>query len=153
MWLTLTVSFLVAVLFTLPIVWWMGWRRPGAPVDESAVLSGLFLFALVFLAAWALTGWLAPWGPMWSGVSWLLILIVAAFVALLVLVASPSPGYPAGGAPLGAGSGAGGSSVGPLGAEPTASRIGAGIEGVGLLFWVLIVLLLVVGILGNTDLW
>jgi hypothetical protein len=153
MWLSLAVAFLVALLFTLPIVWWMGWRRPGAPVEESAVLSGLFLFALVFLAAWALTGWLTPWGPAWSGVSWLLILIGAAFVALLVLVASPSPGYPAGGAPFGAHSGGDGPSVGPIGGRESSPRVGAGIEGIGLMFWMLILLLLVVGILGHTDLW
>ncbi|MFO7566966.1 MAG: hypothetical protein R6X02_30255 [Enhygromyxa sp.] len=130
MWPSIVVALLIALLFTLPIVWLLGWRRPGASTEESAVLSGLFLFALVFLATWALGGWLAPWGPAYAGVPWLLALIVASFVALLVLVASPVSNYsPSGGA--------------------TAQATRAA-EGIGLIFWVLIVLLLVVGVVGNT---
>lgn len=130
MWITLTIAVLVAVLFTLPIVWLLGWRRPGAAEQESALLSGMFLFVLVFLATWALAGWLAPWGPAFSGVPWLLVLIGAAFVALLVLVAAPAPRYATAGDETG--------------------RLGEAAEGIGLMFWILVVLLLTVGVIGNT---
>ena len=148
MWPTLAVALLIAVLFTLPIVWLLGWRRPGAAAEESAVLSGLFLFTLVFLATWALTGWLTPWGPGVSGVPWLLALIAAAFVALIVLVVSASPAY----APPPQSSATQGGTP-DLGAAASAGAELGGIEGIGLMFWVLVVLLLVVGIIGNTEAW
>ena len=131
MWLSIVVALLVALLFTLPIVWLLGWRRPGASLEESAALSGLFLFALVFLVTWALGAWMEPWGPTYAGVPWLLALIVAAFVALIVLVASPVTSYsPAGG---------------------NTARATRAAEGIGLIFWVLIVLLLAVGVIGSRS--
>lgn len=130
MWPSILTALLVALLLSLPLVWLLGWRRPGASAEESAALSGLFLFVLVFAVTWALGGWLRPWGPTYLGVPWLLALIVAAFVALLVLVASPvSSKLPTGGA--------------------TAREIRSA-EGIGLMFWVLIVLMLTVGVLGTT---
>ncbi len=134
MWLTIIVAVLVAVLFTIPVVWLLGWRRPGAAAEESIIVSMMFMFVLMFLATWALTGWLAPWGPAVSGVPWLLTFIGAAFVALLVLVASPAPRYATTGGDQGV-------------------AVGEAAEGIGLLFWVLVVLLLVVGVLGNTGRW
>ena len=136
MWLSIVIAILVALLFTMPIVWLLGWRRPGAAPEESVVLSGLFMFVLVFLATWALTGWLAPWGPEVSGVPWLLAMIVAAFVALLVLVASPSPSY---------------SSMSP--SNDSTARIDRAAEGIGLMFWILVVLLLVVAVIGSSRDW
>jgi hypothetical protein len=130
MWLTLLIALLVAIMFTMPMIWLLGWRRPGAVEQESAVLSGIFLFVLVFLATWALAGWLSPWGPAFSGVPWLLVLIGAAFVALLVLVAAPAPRYAT--------------------ASDDTARVGEAAEGIGLLFWLLVILLLVVGVIGNT---
>jgi hypothetical protein len=127
MWVNIVIALVVSVLLTIPIIWLLGWRRPGAGSDESDWLSGLFLFVLLFLATWAITAWAAPWGPAVWGVSWLLVLIVAAFVALLVLVASPVPRY------------------GEAGVGATAS------EGVGILFWVLILLLLFAAIVGGTS--
>jgi hypothetical protein len=136
MWLTISVAWLIAILFTVPIVWVAGWRRPGAGVDESALLSGMFLFVLVFVATWALAGWLAPWGPEFSGVSWLLVLIGAAFVTLLVLVAAPvNPRYSSAEQTSSSGE--------PLQVEQAA-------EGLGVLFWMLVVLLITIGVIGNT---
>ena len=136
MWLPLVIAILVALLFTLPIVWMLGWRRPGAAPEESVVVSGLFMFVLVFLATWALSGWLTPWGPEVSGVPWLLAMIVAAFVALLVLVASPSPSY---------------STTSSSGGEP--ADVDRAAEGIGLMFWILVVLLLIVALIGNARGW
>jgi len=127
MWVNIVIALVVSVLLTIPIIWLLGWRRPGAGGDESDWLSGLFLFVLLFLVTWAITAWAAPWGPAVWGVSWLLVLIVAGFVALLVLVAAPVPRY------------------GEAGVEPTSS------EGVGILFWVLILLLLFAAIVGGTS--
>lgn len=130
MWLTLVLALIVAALFTIPVVWMLGWRRPGAAADESIVLSMIFMFVLLFLTTWALTGWLAPWGPAVSGVPWLMAFIGAAFVVLLVLVASPAPRYATAG--------------------DTTAKIGEAAEGIGLMFWILVILLLVVGVVGNT---
>jgi hypothetical protein len=135
MWPTLLVTLLVAFLVTLPVIWLLGWRRPGAPQEESTVLSGVFLFVLVFLATWALMGWLAPWGPAVSGVRWLLLLVGAALVALFVLVAGPTP-----------------SSSVAANAAVDQSRGTEAAEGVGVMFWVLVILLLIVGVVGNTQL-
>lgn len=133
MWLPITIAILVALLFTLPIVWLLGWRRPGAAPEESIVLSGMFMFLLVFLATWALSGWLTPWGPEVEGVPWLLAMIVAAFVALIVLVASPSPTYSS--------------------TSDSSANIDRAAEGIGLMFWILIVLLLIVAVVGSTRGW
>ena len=100
------------------------------------MLSGLFMFVLVFLATWALSGWLAPWGPEVSGVPWLLAMIVAAFVALLVLVASPSPTY---------------STTSSVSGDT--AGVDRAAEGIGLMFWVLVVLLLIVALVGNARDW
>lgn len=132
MWSTFFVTLFVTVLLTVPIVWLLGWRRPGAPAEESAMLSGIFLFVLLFLTTWALMGWLAPWGPAFFGVSWLMLLVGAAFVALLILVASPVPR----GAP----------------ATTTGARVTEAVEGIGVIFWILVILLLLVGVVGNTHL-
>lgn len=136
MWIPIFVAIVVALLFTMPIVWLLGWRRPGAAAEESVVLSGLFMFVLVFLATWALSGWLTPWGPQVSGTPWLLALIVAAFVALLVLVASPSPSY---------------STTSSIGGEP--AGVDRAAEGIGLMFWILVVLLLIVAVIGSARDW
>lgn len=137
MWLTITVAILVGLLFTLPIIWLLGWRRPGAAPEESVVISGMFMFVLVFLATWALLSWLTPWGPLVSGVPWLLAMIVAAFVALLVLVASPSPSY----------------SPSRLATGEGPTRTDRAFEGIGLLFWILVVLLLAVAVIGSSRGW
>lgn len=133
MWVNIVIALVVAILFTIPIIWLLGWRRPGAGSEESNWLSGLFLFVLIFLTTWAITAWAAPWGPAVWGVSWLLVLIVAAFVALLVLVASPVPRY------------------GEAGATTATTASEEVSEGVGILFWVLILLLLLAAIVGGTS--
>ena|SRR5690554_3616748 len=137
MWVNIVIAIVVAILFTMPIVWLLGWRRPGAPTGENIWLSGLFLFALVFLMTWAISAWIEPWGPAVWGVSWLMVLIIAAFVALLVLVASPVS-RDGGLAP-------GGTAVTATGVTDEAA------EGIGILFWVLILLLVLAAVVGSTG--
>lgn len=64
-----------------------------------------------------------------------MVLIVAAFVALLVLVASPVPRY---------------DQVGQPGVTATAVTDEAA-EGIGILFWVLILLLVLAAVVGSTS--
>ena len=75
----------VALSFGLFIVWVIslafGTRGPWD--------SFLWFFVVVSLFAWAGGVWLVPFGPMWFGIGWLPIILMAIFVSLLLTAASP----------------------------------------------------------------
>ena len=51
--------------------------------------SFLWFFIVVSIFAWAGGVWLVPFGPMWWGIGWLPIILMAFFVSLLLASASP----------------------------------------------------------------
>lgn len=51
--------------------------------------SFLWFFVVVSLFAWAGGVWLVPFGPIWWGIGWLPIILMAIFVSLLLTAASP----------------------------------------------------------------
>ncbi len=75
----------VALAFGLFIVWIVslafGTRGPWD--------SFLWFFIVVSIFAWAGGVWLVPFGPMWWGIGWLPIILMAFFVSLLLTAASP----------------------------------------------------------------
>jgi hypothetical protein len=79
------VDLFVALVFGLFIVWIVslafGTRGPWG--------SLLWFFLVVSLFAWAGGVWLVPFGPMWGGIGWLPIILMAIFVSLLLTAASP----------------------------------------------------------------
>lgn len=82
MWIA---QLMVALLFGLVLAGLLGL------VLGSAVVGGfLWLFAVIFLGAWAVGVWVAPIGPLFMGVAWLPFLLGAVAVALLV-AAHPRP--------------------------------------------------------------
>ena len=95
-----------------------GLRRPG-PWGGF-----LWLFLVVFLGAWAVGLWVEPVGPAVWGVAWFPIVFGALIIALIV-AAIPEPGI-------------------RLRETPPPDEAEAAAAGVGLLFWLLIALLVVV---------
>lgn len=75
-------AFLVAVL----VVWLFTFalRRPG-PWG-----AGAWFFVVVFLGTWAVAAWMEPVGPVWWGVAWLPMLVVALGIGLLLAAATPA---------------------------------------------------------------
>ncbi len=83
--------FIVDVLFALvmaaifTMIFAIGLRRTG---PWSSILV---FFAVVFLAAWAGGLWISPAGPVFLGIYWVPILLVAFLVALLLASIRPPP--------------------------------------------------------------
>jgi hypothetical protein len=74
-------ALVMALLFTA--IFTLGFRRPG---PWSSVLT---FFVIVFLAAWAGSLWLSPAGPVFVGIYWLPIIMVALLFALLLSAMVP----------------------------------------------------------------
>jgi len=74
-------ALLMALIFTM--IFAVGLRRTG---PWSSVLV---FFLVIFLAAWAGGLWISPAGPVFLGVYWLPILLVAFLVALLLAAVPP----------------------------------------------------------------
>jgi hypothetical protein len=74
---------LMAVVFTAIFV--VGLRRTG---PWSSVVA---FFLVIFLAAWAGGLWVSPAGPVFVGVYWLPIILVALLVGLLLAAVPPQP--------------------------------------------------------------
>lgn len=75
-------ALLMAAVFTL--IFALGFRRPG-PWSNALVF-----FLVIFLAAWAGGLWISPAGPVFYGIYWLPIILVAFLFA--VLLAGVPPG-------------------------------------------------------------
>ncbi|HXL72387.1 MAG TPA: hypothetical protein VN963_02070 [bacterium] len=57
--------------------------------------SLLWFFIIVALFAWTGGVWLRPYGPVWYGVSWIPIIVIGLFIAILLTALSPrNPRYP-----------------------------------------------------------
>jgi hypothetical protein len=74
-------AFFMALLFTL--VFTLGFKRPG-PWSAWWVF-----FLIIFLAAWAGGLWIAPAGPVFVGIYWLPIILVAFIFAVLLASVTP----------------------------------------------------------------
>lgn len=83
--------FVVQLLFTLcmalifTLIFTVGFRRRG---PWSNILA---FFAVVFLAAWAGGLWISPAGPVFMGIYWLPIVLIAFLVGLLLASVPPRP--------------------------------------------------------------
>jgi hypothetical protein len=125
--IALVFGIILAALLTYPL------RREG----PGPVGGLVFFFLLLFLAIWAGGRWLRPAGPPVYGVSWLGFLFVGILVALILAAAVPPrrppvrPAEPAAETPSG--------EVGPAGAAAVT---------LGVFFYVALLALLVVLILG-----
>lgn len=102
-WIDLLFALVIALLLGAVVAGGFRWRHPGT---EAAWTSGLFIFFLIFFAAWAGGVWLTPaaatvaWGSYWVP-----FFIVGLFVVLLVAAipgrrraATPAEGAAAAGA-------------------------------------------------------
>jgi hypothetical protein len=77
----LLLALLMALTFTM--VFAIGFRRPG---PWSSVFA---FFMVIFLAAWAGGLWISPAGPVFLGIYWLPVVLVAFLVGLLLAAISP----------------------------------------------------------------
>jgi hypothetical protein len=77
----LLLALLMALIFTM--VFAIGFRRSG---PWSSVLA---FFMVIFLAAWAGGLWISPAGPVFLGIYWLPVVLVAFLVGLLLAAVSP----------------------------------------------------------------
>lgn len=86
MWGEFFIAF--AIAFVLSVIFGAAfrWERPGHPGLWHSIF---FLFVIIFLATWAIGGWVAPVGPSVSGISWLSFLIIGLIVALILAAAVP----------------------------------------------------------------
>jgi hypothetical protein len=58
-------------------------------------LSGLWLFfLLIFLATWSGQLWIRPFGPVYWGISWIPLFIIALFFYVLIIALLPPPPPP-----------------------------------------------------------
>ncbi len=76
-------ALIMAVIFTL--IFAVGLRRPGPWAAWWA------FFLVIFFAAWAGSLWITPAGPVFVGIYWLPIILVAFLVAVLLAAISPEP--------------------------------------------------------------
>lgn len=86
-WFDLIWAFLLAWVFVLLLTGPLGWRHPRKP-DSPVAETILFLFLIFFLAIWAGGVWIAPFGPVIAGRSWLPFVLVGLFLLLLIAAAS-----------------------------------------------------------------
>jgi hypothetical protein len=87
-WIDLFVVFVFALILGSLMTWGFGWRHPAR--SEAVGASLFFLVLVLFFMMWTGRAWLPPWGPVWFGTTWLDILLIGIFTALLVLaVATP----------------------------------------------------------------
>lgn len=132
-WFPILVAVLIAIIVAMPLVGVLGWRRPGAPEAEPALVSAAFFFVILFLATWAAGMWLVPWGPVAWGVAWLGWLAVALIVTLILGAASQQEHRRR-----------------RRNAEPTPATQGElAAVGFGVAFWTLLVVLLMIALSGS----
>ncbi len=138
MWSTFVLAVLASLAYAAVITWGLGRRRFGA----TAIASAVYVFMIVVFATWAIASWVGPRGPIAWDAPWLMIVVVGALVALVVLATATERRAARGALPLG-----------------TADRPGSPVPtvalgfGFGSLFWLVIVGLLVVSLIGiaSTD--
>lgn len=135
MWHSILISVVIALVIATFLASLLGWRRPNARAEEDALYSALFLFAMLFLGVWAISLWVEPWGPLVWDVPWVMLALFGGIIALLILTAAPLQRRDS--------------------AELVAARQATSseevVEGFGAIFWVLVCLLLIVGVLGSVD--
>lgn len=82
----LIIAFIVAVFFSVLLVFALGWERP----DRKGVIPTiLYLFILIFLFTWAGGIWLTPMGPATWNISWLPFFIVGFIITLMLITLIP----------------------------------------------------------------
>ena len=80
------IAFVVAVFFSVLLVFALGWERP----DRKGVLPTiLYLFILIFLFTWAGGIWLTPMAPTTWNISWLPFFIVGFIITLMLITLIP----------------------------------------------------------------
>lgn len=80
------IAFIVAVIFSVLLVFALGWERP----DRKGVLPTIiYLFILIFLFTWAGGIWLTPLGPSTWNISWLPFFIVGFIITLMLITLIP----------------------------------------------------------------
>ncbi len=118
-------GFLAALIIALLVIailsLLLGYRGPGDRV--------FWLFLIIFLGAWAIGVWARPVGPLFMGVAWIPFLVGALALALLLLAISET------------------GSRRTL-AQPTAETHEEVAATVGIFFWVLILLLIALIVVG-----
>jgi len=129
-WVDLLFVLLFALALGSILSWGFGWQRPGRTSGAGA--SFLFLFLILLFAMWAGAGWLRPWGPTAYGTPWLGLLLVGLFVSLLILAITPPANKP----------------WTPSEARAEAREEAEMAKAYGTVFWILIVALVIVAIIG-----
>lgn len=88
-WIDLLLVIFIALILSSLLSWGLGWRHPAG--DGALGASFLFLFLIILFAMWAGGAWIRPWGPVGYSTTWLGLLLIGAFVALLIAaVAAPT---------------------------------------------------------------
>lgn len=87
-WTEILVASAIALVLAVIFVPLVGWRRPGMSREKQAS-AFWFFFLVLFLATWAGGAWIAPMGPLLWGVPWLSFLLVGLVVALLLAAVAP----------------------------------------------------------------
>lgn len=132
-WMPILMALIVAFALSALLVTVLGWRRPGAAQAESEVVSAIFFFVLLFFATWAAGVWLVPREPMAWGMAWIGWLAVALAVVLLLGSVSRQEDRRR-----------------RRNAEPTPATEGElAAVGFGVLFWALLAVLLIAGLVGS----
>jgi len=75
----------IALLFSFIFVGALGWRRGGEPVWPAL----LFVLLILFPMFWLTSLWVEPVGPVYLGVAWIPIILVALIVMLIIAAAVP----------------------------------------------------------------
>ncbi|NIR44267.1 MAG: DUF4175 domain-containing protein [Gemmatimonadetes bacterium] len=119
------VLLVIALLFSFVLVGALGWRRGTEPLWPAF----LFVLLILFPVMWLASLWVDPVGPVFMGVSWVPVLLVA-FIVILIIAAAvpPRPRRVA---------------VAPTPEEETAAGVAFGV-----FFWLLLIVLVLAIIAG-----
>jgi hypothetical protein len=120
----LMVILALSILLVAVLVVGLGWRRPGREDRGPAVL---FLLTVLFLGMWAGSLWVEPVGPVIWGVPWVPLVVVGLILAGVLAVTVPPRRMPPGKEIR----------IVPDKTSPAERTL-------GMLFWVLLVLLVLV---------
>lgn len=83
-WTVVFYAIFVASVLSLVGVSVAGWRRPSRRVAEALGYSLLFFAVILFMVILAANLWVPAMGPVFLGVRWLSLLLVALLIALLI---------------------------------------------------------------------
>lgn len=159
-WVDAGFAAMVALLFTVVLVAMVGWRHPTGRGEGGGWAAAVFLFLLFLFGVWAIGAWASPVGPPLFGGYWLPFVAAGVVIAMIVIAATAAPegwrrrgrlpNNPVSGVPTSAEEPTRAerrNSHAALPDDATSAAVAAGLAGIGVLFWVVLIVLAIAAVL------